>query len=126
MSEIALGTALLVLAGLAVLQLLAVAGLPVGRVMWGGAHRVLPRRLRLGSAVSTLVYAAIAVVLLSRGRVLPGGESTVVVVLTWAAAVFFTLSVPLNAVSRSAAERWTMAAASAVLAVAAVILALDP
>ena len=126
MSEVALGIALVVLAGLALLQLLAASGLPVGRCMWGGAHRVLPHRLRLGSAVSTLVYAAIAAVLLSRGRVLPGGEGPVVVVLTWVAAVFFALSVPLNAVSRSSAERWTMAPASAVLAVSTVLLALDP
>lgn len=71
-----------------------------------------------------LVYAAVAAVLLSRGRVLPGGDSTTVVVLTWAAAVFFILSVPLNAISRSPAERWTMTPASALLAVSTVALAL--
>ena len=124
MSEIALGVALVVLAALTLLQLLAASGQPVGRSMWGGAHRVLPGRLRLGSAVSMLVYVGIAGLLLSRGRVLPGGESTTVVVLTWAAAVFFILSVPLNAISRSSVERWTMAPASALLAVSTVALAL--
>ncbi|OUZ09701.1 hypothetical protein BHE97_09550 [Aeromicrobium sp. PE09-221] len=124
MTEIALGVALAVLAALAVLQLLAASGLPVGRVMWSGAHRVLPRRLRLASATSVLVYAVIAVVLLSRGRALPGGDSTAVVVLTWAAAAFFALSVPLNAFSRSPAERWAMTPTSALLAASAVALAL--
>ncbi|MBM9464992.1 hypothetical protein JL108_16185 [Aeromicrobium sp. YIM 150415] len=125
MTIAAIGVALVMLAALALLQLLAAVGRPVGRFLWSGEHRVLPRRLRLASAVSVLVYVAIAAVLLSRGRALPGGESAAVVILTWVVVVFFALSVPLNAISRSPAERWTMAPVSALLAASAVILGLD-
>ncbi|TSD53041.1 hypothetical protein [Aeromicrobium piscarium] len=125
MTIAATGVALVMLAALALLQVLAAAGRPVGRFLWSGEYRILPRRLRLASAASVLVYVAIAVVLLSRGRALPGGESAAVVILTWVVVVFFVLSVPLNAISRSPAERWTMAPASALLAASAIILGLD-
>lgn len=124
MTTIALPITLALLAALAILQALVALGLPYGRFVWGGEHRVLPRRLRLGSAASVLVYAGIAVVLLARGGVLPGETSTVVVVLTWVAFAMFTLSVPLNALSRSLAERWTMTPTSIALAVTTLIIAL--
>jgi len=80
MTAIALVVALTLLTALAVLQILAASGLPLGRFVWGGQHRVLPRGLRVGSAVSVLVYAGLAALLLSRAGVLPAGDSTAVVV----------------------------------------------
>lgn len=124
MIAIALIAALVVLAAAAALQVLVAAGLPFGRFVWGGAHRVLPRRLRIGSAVSVLVYAGFAWLLLSRAGVLPGGESGAVVVLTWVLFGYFAFGVLLNAISRSPAERWTMTPSCAVLAVATLIIAL--
>ena len=124
MTAIALIVALALLAALAVLQILAASGLPYGRFVWGGQHRVLPRGLRVGSAVSVLVYAGLATLLLSRAGVLPAGDSAAVVVLTWVAFAFFAASVALNAISRSPAERWTMTPTSLLLAAATLVIAL--
>ena len=124
MTAIALLVALALLAALAVLQILAASGLPLGRFGWGGQHRVLPRRLRVASAVSVLVYAGLAALLLSRAGVLPAGDSTAVIVLTWVVFAFFAASVALNALSRSPAERWTMAPTSLLLAAATLVIAL--
>ena len=124
MTAIALVVALTLLTALAVLQILAASGLPLGRFVWGGQHRVLPRGLRVGSAVSVLVYAGLAALLLSRAGVLPAGDSTAVIVLTWVASTFFAASVALNAISRSPAERWTMAPTSLLLAAATLVIAL--
>ena len=124
MTAIALVVALTLLTALAVLQILAASGLPLGRFVWGGQHRVLPRELRVGSAVSVLVYAGLAALLLSRAGVLPAGDSTAVIVLTWVAFMFFAASVALNAISRSPAERWTMAPTSLLLAAATLVIAL--
>ena len=44
-----------ILALLAVFQLALVLGAPLGRFAWGGTHRVLPARLRIGSAVSIVI-----------------------------------------------------------------------
>ncbi|XPP25417.1 MAG: hypothetical protein ACNYNX_07080 [Leucobacter sp.] len=124
MQLIALVVALALLAALAVLQSLVAAGLPYGRLVWGGAHRVLPRRLRIGSAISVLVYAGFAALLLSRAGVLPGGDSGVVVVLSWLLFAYFALGTVVNALSRSRAERLVMTPSCAVLAVASLVIAL--
>ena len=76
MTAIALVVALALLTALAVLQILAASGLPLGRFVWGGQHRVLPRGLRVGSAVSVLVYAGLAALLLSRFDVVLLDEPT--------------------------------------------------
>ena len=124
MTTIALVVALALLAALAVLQLLVASGLPYGRFVWGGTHRVLPHGLRVASAASVLVYAGLAALLLSRAGVLPAGDSTAVIVLTWVVFAFFAASVALNAISRSPAERWTMAPTSLLLAAATLAIAL--
>ena len=124
MTAIALVVALALLAALAVLQLLVASGLPYGRFVWGGTHRVLPHGLRVASVASVLVYAGLAALLLSRAGVLPAGDSAAVIVLTWVAFAFFTASVALNAISRSPAERWTMAPTSLLLAAATLVIAL--
>ncbi len=119
----ALVTALTLLGLLAVLQVLVALGMPLGRLVWGGAHRVLPPRLRIASAVSVLVYVGFAALLLSRAGILPGSDSGVVIVATWVLFAYFALGVLLNAISRSPAERWTMAPTCLVLAVATLAIA---
>ncbi|WP_413317698.1 hypothetical protein AA0Z99_12085 [Agrococcus sp. 1P02AA] len=126
MSVAAAVVASIVLAGLAGLQVLAAAGRPVGRFVWGGQHRVLPRALRIGSAVSIVLYAAFAAVLLSRAGALPGGGAPFVEVATWVLVAYFGIGIVMNAISRSRAERAAMTPACAVLAVAALVVALGP
>lgn len=58
--------AVVILAGLAVFQVLLAAGRPLGRFAWGGQHDVLPPNLRTGSLVSILLYAVFAVIILER------------------------------------------------------------
>ena len=118
MTAIALVVALALLAALAIMQILAASGLPLGHFGWGGQHRVLTRGLRVASAASVLVYAGLAALLLSRAGVLPAGDSTAVIVLTWVVFAFFAASV------RSPAERWTMAPTSLLLAAATLVIAL--
>lgn len=113
------------LSALAVLQLLVAAGLPYGRLVWGGGHRVLPGRLRVGSVISAFLYAAFAWLLLARAGTPAGEESNVVVVLTWALLGFFVVGTLMNLISRSRPERLTMTPVCAALAVATLIVALS-
>lgn len=65
-----------ILAALAAFQAALVAGAPLGRLAWGGQHVVLPRNLRIGSAISIALYAFFAVLMLQAAgavAVLPGG-----------------------------------------------------
>lgn len=123
MSVIGAVVATLVLAGIAVFQVLGAAGRPVGRFLWGGGHRVLPRRLRIGSAVSLLLYAAMAVLLLSRAGVVDGGEAGFVVVAAWVLFAYFAVGVVMNGISRSIPERAVMTPACVVLAASSLVVA---
>src|SRR5687768_719411 len=59
-STVAAVSACAVLTALAVFQVALASGAPWGRYAWGGQHEgALPAPLRVGSAVSVLVYAAI-------------------------------------------------------------------
>ena len=116
--------ATVVLGTLAALQVGVAAGAPWGRLVWGGKHRVLPPRLRVASALSVVLYAGFAAVLLSRAGVMPGSEAPFVVVSTWVLFAYFALGIVMNLASRSTAERRTMAPACAVLAAATLVVAL--
>jgi hypothetical protein len=108
MAETAAVAALVVLGLLTVFQVLLVAGAPLGRYAWGGGHEVLPRRLRVGSAVAVGIYAVIALVLLDRSgltAVLPGRFVDVGV---WVAFAYFVVGIGMNAISRSRREAVVM------------------
>src|SRR5215218_5116583 len=109
---------LAVLGGLAVFQVLLVAGAPLGRFAWGGQSEVLPTRLRIGSAVSVVLYGVFALLMLQAAgavTVLPRGPVGVAI---WVLAGYFTLGIVMNAVSRSRPERLVMTPLVTVLAVA--------
>lgn len=72
------------LAALAIFQGTLIAGAPLGRMAWGGQHRVLPARLRIGSAVSIAVYAVFAYAALAKaGRVPPLVSETFTSISMW-------------------------------------------
>lgn len=125
MTTLALVTALTVLALLACLQVLVAAGRPHGRFVWGGAHRVLPTRLRFGSAISIVLYGAFATLLLSRAGLLPGSDNLAEVVATWVLFGYFSLGILANAISLSTSERWAMVPASVLLAVSTLAIATE-
>jgi hypothetical protein len=111
------------LAGLAVLQLFVAAGRPWGRFVWGGQHDVLPTGLRIGSLMSVLAYALIALIVLDRAGVVDVVSDTVATVGTWVITAYFTLGIAANAASRSRSERAVMTPLCAVLAVCSLVVA---
>jgi hypothetical protein len=115
----------LLLSGLAVFQVLLIAGAPLGRFAWGGRHAVLPVRLRVGSAVSVALYVLFAVLILQAAdafSVLPDGAAAVGI---WVLAGYFVLGVAMNAASRSRSERLVMTPVVLALAAVCVVLALQ-
>ena len=112
------------LGALAVFQALLVAGQPLGRFAWGGQHDILPTGLRVGSAVSIALYAAVAVLMLSAAGALDLLPDGFVDVAIWVLTAYFALGIVLNAVSRSRPERLVMTPVVLVLAVVSVLLAL--
>ncbi|SIO28631.1 hypothetical protein [Agromyces cerinus] len=117
-------TLCVILGVLAVFQLALTLGAPIGRFAWGGQHRVLPARLRIGSAVAIVIYAVIAVIALDRAGAIDVVSDVVSTVGMWVVFGYFVLGIPMNAVSRSRAERYTMTPIVVVLAVLSLLIAL--
>lgn len=114
------------LAALAVFQLALALGAPWGRFAWGGRHeRELPTRLRVASAVTVVVYALFAVVLLDRAGVVDVLPDAVSRVAAWVLFASFALGTVMNGISRSRPERLVMTPVTAVLAVCTLVVALQ-
>lgn len=105
-------------------QLLLATGAPIGHFAWGGEHRVLPGRLRLGSIVSTVLYAKFAVVILDRAGIIAVLPGRVTQVGIWVIAGVFLLCAIPNLSSRSKAERYVMAPLTLILSCLCVVIGL--
>jgi hypothetical protein len=123
---VALVVAIVLLVGLAAFQIALAAGAPLGSLAWGGKHRVLPTGLRIGSAVSVLLYALFAWIIVAAAASIdrfgdyiepehPG---------IWVLTAYFGLGVVVNLVSRSRPERFVMTPVAAVLSVCCLVIAL--
>lgn len=124
MTEIAAIAACVVLAALAVFQLVLIAGAPIGRFAWGGQHAVLPTRLRIGSAVSIMLYILFAIVILERAGFLTLFGAPFVHVAAWVLFGYFALGVVMNGISRSRPERNLMTPVSLLLAVLVLLVSI--
>lgn len=117
-------TLTVVLALLAAFQLALVFGAPLGRFAWGGRHRVLPERLRIGSAVSIIIYVLIAVIAWDRVGAVDVFPSPFAEIAMWVIFAYFVLGILMNAISRSKPERCTMVPVTLVLAVLSFLIAM--
>ncbi len=115
----------IILIGLMVFQFMLILGRPLGHYAWGGQHKVLPTKLRVGSVVAILIYILSIVILLD--------ESGVTSVISnsflnqygiWVLCIYFLIGVPLNALSRSKPERNVMTPVVATLCALTFIVAL--
>lgn len=118
MDEIAAILANIVLCSLVVLQLSLVAGLPLGKLAWGGQHLILPAKLRVASLLSAFIYICFGLLILNQAAVLNlfdrnGWTQNAMIVLT----VYFSIGVFVNSISRSKIERFVMSPVAAILAV---------
>ncbi len=105
------------LAGLAIFQGALIGGAPLGRMAWGGQHRILPAKLRIGSGVAIAVYALLAYAALAKADLVPPlvNESFTSITM-WVMTAYFALGVLMNGVSRSKPERLVMTPATLILA----------
>jgi len=112
------------MAGLAVFQSALLAGAPLGHLAWGGQDRVLPRGKRVGSAVSIMLYAVFALIVLREADLVPVLPEGFAAIAVWVLAAYFLLGIAMNAASRSRPERRMMTPLCAALAVLTVLVAL--
>jgi hypothetical protein len=118
--------AVVVLTGLAVFQAALAAGAPLGRFAWGGQHPVLPTKLRIGSAISIVLYALFGLIIVATAeRVSDGTAAGTTDVGIWVLTAYFALGIVMNGISRSRPERLVMTPVVLVLAAICLVLALQ-
>lgn len=113
-----------VLGALALFQLALIFGAPLGRFAWGGQHRILPARLRAGSAVSILIYALIDVIAWDRVGAVDVFPEPFSQIAMWVIFAYFVIGIALNVISRSKPERYTMTPVAVALAVLSFLIAM--
>lgn len=117
--------AVFILSLLSLFQLSLAFGAPLGQYAWGGKHKVLPPSLRVGSALSLLVYLVITICLLSKSGIYQIiQQGTFLNILVWVIFVYLVLGIFMNAISRSKRERYTMTPIVILLASCALTVAL--
>lgn len=115
-----------ILAALAVFQALLIFGAPLGQYAWGGSHVVLPTKLRIGSAISIILYFFLALIILSSAKVLDIPISKdILYVGIWVLTAYFSIGVFMNGISRSKRERAVMTPAALALALICLFIALN-
>ena len=114
------------LAFVALFQFALVLGAPMGEYAFGGAHSgKLPARYRAASAVSILIYAAIAGHYLAQLGVLPKLLPTTMNDLAnWAVVALNLVGLVLNSISRSKLERQLWVPVSLLLTICSALVAL--
>lgn len=118
--------ALTILGLLAVLQAALIAGAPLGHYAWGGKYRVLPLKLRIGSATSILIYVIFAAFVLSKSELwILIHNKAIVDTGLWVVTGYLALGIFLNAISRSKPERTLMTPVAAVLTAAFLVVTLS-
>jgi hypothetical protein len=105
-------------AGLAIFQLLLAAGARFGAAAWGGTTEgQLPTGLRIGSAISIVVYAVAAALILRRaGFRVRWVSHAVARIGSWVLVVLLTLGALANFLSQSPWERFLLGPVTVVLA----------
>lgn len=107
--------ATLILLVLSAFQIALAAGAPLGHFAWGGHHRVLPVRQRTASVSALAIYAlVVSFVAQSAGWTTIWPEGRIEPTL-WIITCYLAVSVGLNAMSKSRAERLVMTPVAAVL-----------
>lgn len=95
----------LMLAAIAVFQILLVLGQPLGKAAWGGKHRILPTKLRLASVVSVIFIIFSIMVTLSAVGIIDLFNPSFTRGYLWFLTVYSGIGVVMNALSRSKIER---------------------
>jgi hypothetical protein len=116
----------IILLGLTIFQLALIFGAPIGKYAWGGAHTTLPRNLRIGSAVSILLYGIFAAIILGKAEIITlFNNHAITNIGIWILAIYFCIGVVMNGVSRSKPERNLMTPTALVLAVLTLLIAVN-
>ena len=110
---------------MSVFQLLLAIGLPLGRAAYGGKYEILPKNLRIMSLVAVGIFVFGMIIVLERaGLITIFNNPLLTAIVVWILAVYSTLNVLMNAVSKSRIEKRIMTPLSILIAICCYIVAI--
>lgn len=108
------------------LSVLIICGLPLGELTMGGQHKVYPKKLRVVLVFQLILQIFFVIIILQAGNVIPMWFSeNVTKVICIVMAVYLSLNVVANAISKSKKERYIMTPLSLLTAICFWITALS-
>lgn len=124
MIELSAFAACAILGVLAIFQFALIVGAPLGRYTQGGSHVVLPPAQRIICVISIVLYAAFALIILSKAGVIDTLENISHIGM-WILAAFFFVGVFMNGISRSKPEQIIMTPVALILMLLCASLAIN-
>ncbi len=110
---------------MSVFQFLLVLGLPLGHLAYGGKYKKLPTKLRIMSVVAIGIFIFSSIIVLERVELIKIFNNQMVSLVTvWILAVYFTLGVLMNIMSRSKWEKRIMTPIAIVITLCCFIVAI--
>ena len=104
--------------GIAILYVLVALGLPLGEFTMGGQHKILPKKYRVMAIVSVVIQLfAIIIILQADGLISSWFSIKVTKYICIFFALYLSLNVIMNFISRSKKERYVMTPVSFVSAI---------
>ena len=104
--------------GIAILYVLVALGLPLGEFTMGGQHKILPKKYRVMAIVSVVIQLfAIIIILQADGLISSWFSIKVTKYICIFFALYLSLNIIMNFISRSKKERYVMTPVSFVSAI---------
>ncbi|MCS0673514.1 hypothetical protein [Cytobacillus firmus] len=100
---------------ISVFQVLLSLGYPLGEYAMGGYYKILPKKLRIVSAINAVILLFMCFVFLQHTDVLYGFNFLPTNILVWVITVFLGLNTIANLLSRSKKERFIMTPLSSIV-----------
>ena len=115
---------MILLAGIAVFQVLLALGYPLGEATMGGKYKILPKPLRIASAVSAIILLLMGYVYMQRANVITSDIAFLPTnVLVWVFTGYLGLNTLANLASKSKKERMIMTPISAIACILGLFVA---
>ncbi|ADC52136.1 hypothetical protein BpOF4_20704 (plasmid) [Alkalihalophilus pseudofirmus OF4] len=109
----------------AVFQVLLSLGYPLGEFAMGGYYKILPKKLRIVSALNALILLFMGFIFLQHTNVLNGFGFLSTNILVWVITIFLGLNTIANLTSRSKKERLIMTPLSGFIFILCLIITLS-
>ncbi|MDX8367748.1 hypothetical protein [Cytobacillus sp. IB215665] len=110
---------------IAAFQVLLVLGLPLGEYAMGGFYKVLPKKLRIVSAINAIILLFMGIVFLQHSDLLNIFNFLPTHILVWVVTVYLGLNTIGNLISRSKKERYVMTPLSSIAFILCLMVSLS-